>query len=676
GNGTIYRTFGMDCNNNLIDITNPDEEDIQIDHLFTNEDVENLNLRLVRVRLQRIRVKTNPNNNWVSFDENKEVHRFVRYVYLRVDGVREVFFADPVPHDMRETMVYDELHRLVAMEDPDRGLAEFIYDDEDKLRFSQDARQAALGHFSYVSYDAQGRSIETGEYRGNSYYFPSTLRPPSPPPGSLSVDLIRNQLDGLPSSDRADETHFTFDEIATNFPNSVGSNYESTFVEGRVSMSKNEEHTTWYKYDHKGQLVAAVQEYPEIGLKTFDYQYDFFGRLTQATYQKGDASEEFVHLYSYDNNGDLRTIETKEGTDLPKLHAAYDFYKLGQLKRTELGESLQGIDYVYTIDGALKAINHPSLNLADPGKDGYLGANIGFGKDVFGLALDYHTTDYVRKGTYINYGRDEGGLDQFDGRIKSVRWNTRGTSIQPPVNLQHMYSYQYDWKQQLTDATYGYYFPFSLVNNNSGDGDYDNPKYGVFNANTDTAYKVQNISYDANGNILTLHRKNGAGADMDNMTYIYEHPDFLANNSAYTTATNKLRYVTDAAGFLDMGDVQNQQVDNYIYNANGEIEKDLEKNISLVYNSFGKLDEIRNYAGDRLVMSFTYDELGNRISKTTYDINGAPEKSTTYVREPGGIILATYEKDYAASNPSLNLEEYMLDGGQLGIYYPGGSQYV
>ncbi|MEL6867006.1 MAG: RHS repeat-associated core domain-containing protein, partial [Bacteroidota bacterium] len=675
GDGYIYRTFGLDCNGQLVDITDPDEEAIELDHFYSHEVIENWDFRLVRTRLKRTRVKTNPNSNWVNFDETKDLHRFIRYVYLRVDGVKDIYFNDPIPHDMKETVVYDELYRIVAMEDPDRGLSEFIHDDEDKLRFSQDARQAALGHFSYISYDARGRVVETGEYQGTSYYFPSTLRPPSPPGGALSVDLIKNQLDGLPSADRVDETYLTYDEIGPNFPGTVGPDYESTFVEGRVAMSKNDEHTTWYKYNHKGQLVAAVQEYPDLGLKTMDYTYDFYGRLTESTYQANDATETFTHLYSYDNNGDLRTIETKEGTALPKLHAAYEFYELGELKRTELGEKLQGIDYTYTIDGALKAINHPTLGAYDPGNDGFIGDHPDFAKDVFAMALDYHTLDYVRKGTFFNYGRDESATDAKDGRIKSIRWNTRN-NIQAPTNLQHMFSYEYDWKQQLNSATYGYYFPFSIVNNNKGKGGYDAPAHGNFTANANAAFEVDNITYDANGNILSLSRKNDSGEDLDDMTYIYEHPDYLANNGAYTNATNKLRYVVDAAGFLDQGDVQNQQVDNYIYNANGEIEKDLEKDISLVYNSFGKLDEIRNYAGNRLVMSFLYDEAGNRINKTTYDATGAPEKSTTYVREPGGIVLATYEKDYAASNPSLDLSEYMLDGGQLGIFYPGGNQYV
>ncbi|MEL6865014.1 MAG: polymorphic toxin-type HINT domain-containing protein [Bacteroidota bacterium] len=676
GDGFIYRTFGLNCNSTLIDLTDPAEEVIQIDHFVSDDVIANNNLQSVKVVLVNTMVKTDPNANYGGFNVTNEIHRFVRYVYLRLDGEREVFFDQPIPHTMKETVVYDDLNRVSALNDPDRGLIEYVYDDEGKIRFSQDARQWSEGYFSYYSYDERGRVIETGEYRGeNTHFFPSSLRPISASTSSVSLYNIRNQLDGLPSTNRADQSFMVYDEQATNFPTSGATGYEAAFVEGRLAMTKNDDHTTWYKYDHKGQLVAAIQEYPEVGLKTMDYEYDCFGRLTKTIYQKNNTSEKFDHLYNYDSNGDLKTIETKKGTELPKLHASYDFYKLGQLKRTELGEDLQGIDYTYTIDGALKAINHPGINSYDPGKDGYTGSHSTFAKDVFGMAIDYHSQDYVRKSTYFNYGQNQSANDYFDGRIKSIRWKTRG-GVATPSGQQHMFSYEYDWKQQLTGATYGWYAPNNTTNNISGIGGFSNPAHGAFLPNSNQAYKVQNISYDQNGNILSLHRKNDTGEDLDNMTYVYEHPDFSAYNGAYTTPTNKLRYVIDAAGFLDQNDVQNQQVNNYNYNDNGEIQSDKEKDISLIYNSFGKVDEIRNYLGTKLVMSFTYDEYGQRIAKTTYDASGNPEKATLYVREPGGTVAATYEKEYTVSSPTYGLSEYMLDGGQLGIFYPAGIQYV
>ncbi|MCO6466436.1 MAG: hypothetical protein J5I53_07465 [Bradyrhizobiaceae bacterium] len=63
----------------------------------------------------------------------------------------------------------------------------------------------------------------------------------------------------------------------------------------------------------------------------------------------------------------------------------------GTHQRLELGQdSVQGIDYAYTINGWLKGINMPSLQPDhDPGGDGAeSGPNTGFARGAFGMA--YH----------------------------------------------------------------------------------------------------------------------------------------------------------------------------------------------------------------------------------------------------------------------------------------------
>ncbi|MEL6867232.1 MAG: hypothetical protein AAFP19_22595, partial [Bacteroidota bacterium] len=671
GTRKIYRTLGMDCNFILVDLTPADANNTQFDYFVSDDVISDLDLKEVKVQLHRTRAKTKPENDFWYINPSNQAHRFVRYIYLRLDGQREVIFDEAIPHTMTETIVYDDLNRVTATEDPDRGVVEYMYDQEDKLRFSQDARQAELAYFTYYSYDDRGRLVETGEYRDSNYYFPAVIHENvSFPVGGISLASIVELNDGLPASPREDWTQFVFDEEGPSFPANYP-DYKAEFVEGRVSMSRNSTHSTFYKYNHNGQLVASLKKYPELGLKTVDYQYDCFGRLVQSTFQQTDATEKFSHLYSYDLNGQIRTVETQKANELPKLHSSYEFYKLGQLRRTELGDNLQGVDYTYTVDGALKAINHPSLYSYDPGRDGYSGNHSDVAKDVFGMTIDYHSNDYVRKGTRINYGQDNLANDFHDGRIKSIRWNTRN-DLQSAFAREHMFVYEYDWKQQLTDAQYGQYIVNFQVNNNQGNGGFSNPVHGAYLQASGGAYEVQGITYDANGNILSLERQNDSGEDLDHLSYIYEH----STVAGYSEDTNKLRAVKDDAGFLDQGDVQDQDDNNYTYNPNGEIIGDLEKDIHLIYNSFGKVDFIRNHANTRNVMHFTYDEMGNRMSKTTYDVNENPEKTTFYVREADGTIIATYEKDYADTHPLPELEEYMLDGGQLGIHYPAGNQYV
>lgn len=60
-------------------------------------------------------------------------------------------------------------------------------------------------------------------------------------------------------------------------------------------------------------------------------------------------------------------MKTKGTSDTSfKTQAIYRYYEHGPLKRVELAENLQGIDYVYTLQGALKSINHPNLDGNDP----------------------------------------------------------------------------------------------------------------------------------------------------------------------------------------------------------------------------------------------------------------------------------------------------------------------
>jgi hypothetical protein len=62
------------------------------------------------------------------------------------------------------------------------------------------------------------------------------------------------------------------------------------------------------------------------------------------------------------------------------------------LKRVELGDQLQGIDYVYNINGWLVSINNPDTRPdKDPGRDGQAGSpHANFRKDAFGMIIDYY----------------------------------------------------------------------------------------------------------------------------------------------------------------------------------------------------------------------------------------------------------------------------------------------
>jgi len=111
----------------------------------------------------------------------------------------------------------------------------------------------------------------------------------------------------------------------------------------------------------------------------------------------------------------------------------YD-YPHDPLKRAEYGEDgVQGLDYVYTIHGWLKGINHPALHRdwsLDPGGDDGTGTTA---SDAFGMMLRYYEGGFIRTSTPSNgYDSREvssampkyhleapGGKNLYNGNISS-----------------------------------------------------------------------------------------------------------------------------------------------------------------------------------------------------------------------------------------------------------------
>ena len=116
--------------------------------------------------------------------------------------------------------------------------------------------------------------------------------------------------------------------------------------------------------------------------------YDFLGNVLTVSNLVYDVNakllHQFYHEYEYDADSRLIKAYTRqEQNGSRRLRASYEYYLHGPLKRIELGDDLQGIDFVYNIQGWLTHINHPDPT-QDPGGD----AN-----DVFGMVLDYYESD-------------------------------------------------------------------------------------------------------------------------------------------------------------------------------------------------------------------------------------------------------------------------------------------
>jgi HAMP domain-containing protein len=328
------------------------------------------------------------------------------------------------------------------------------------------------------------------------------------------------------------------------------------------------------------------------------------------------------------------------------------YYKHGPLARTEIGDlKVQGIDYPYTLQGWIKAVNANTLNPNnDMGNDG----SNGFGKDAFGYSLHYNSNDYKAIGGSSSeqflsaVASGASSADLFNGNISKM-----ATAISGMADLTK--TYQYDELNRLASS--------KTYENGS-----ETHKYN-------TGYQ-----YDANGNIKKLERNgnNSGNLAMDNLTYHY------AQDGNGNTLNNRLLHVNDAvsAGDYDV-DIDDQgtsyaqnnpATQNYKYDKIGNLISDKQEEIAeIVWNVQGKVQEIKRTANsDKPDLLFQYDAMGNRISKTVIypnTIDDVKELTTYYVRDAQGNVMAVYEKKKKDNNiEELYLaEQYLYGSSRLGM---------
>jgi len=215
---------------------------------------------------------------------------------------------------------------------------------------------------------------------------------------------------------------------------------------------------------------------------------------------------------------------------------------------------------------------------------------------------------------------------KYNGNISRLTWTTLGTI--------RGYDLVYDPLDRLTSATYG----------ETGSLQTNRNRYS-------TTY-----TYDKNGNILTLSRRGlrdgGSYGLVDNLTFTYSGNQVtrIEDSSNDPTYNGAFNFVDGAS-----------QTNEYTYDANGNMTKDLNKNIlSIQYNllnlpqnmSFGNgntAEYAYNAAGERLSASY-----GNLTSGVTFYY------SANYFYTYGSISNILIDGGYITLNGSTPIYHYYL----------------
>jgi RHS repeat-associated protein len=534
---------------------------------------------------------------------------------------------------------------------------EYLYKKDGKIRFSQneEQRNANPTRYSYTNYDKVERPTESGEFTAGAtaILFNS--------PAMLAILENSDADGGLPGASGAKSERIStlYDEKDTGVPLSR----VQRFVAGSVSRTKKENvATTWYSYDELGRVEWMIQDIVGLGVKTIDYRYGPTGAVQEVAYQKGNT-DDFTHFYEYDKDNRLKKVYTTRETlvydKLGKLtnpgitysssgeiqdpgilehQATYHYYLHGPLKRVELSTrqrdntmvTLQGIDYLYTVDGSLKSINHASP-AKDPGGDG---TSTSTKPDAFGMTLDYYPNDYVgAAGGAESISTSAAYVDQYSGLIKANRWHG---PVEPDKQL--AYAYQYDQRNQFSKADWG------------------TVTGSLFTRNVLQPYYEAVGGYDANGNISNLQRNGNVLKPISN----FKH-DFSYNYKPYT---NMLQTITQPNA---------QTFRSYQYNDLGQMTQEVEGATSkfVTYDVTGKVVGVyADAAKTQPITLFTHDDRGFRVAKTSFDENFAESFKTWYVRDNSGNEVCTYVQDMVLAEPPSAREVPLYGSGKLGLYMP------
>ena len=439
---------------------------------------------------------------------------------------------------------YDGRNRCIWKKLPGAGYMEMVYDNADRLVFSQDGNQRALtsGNWTYYKYDGLNRLTEQGTCTNKVTTSGTNV-------------LVQHFYDSYAFRSQAGFNN-------SNFPDDASGNGKGALTASVATVlgSSNKIYTAYY-YDIKGRVVKTVQSNPLGGYDVAATVYTFTNKPATVTHThtaSGKTTRTEVYTYSYNHADRLLKVEhTLGGTKITLADYAYD--NLGRLQSKSLhGSATNKLTYAYNVRGWLTGISGSKFT----------------------------------QNLYYNTGT---GTAKYNGSISSMTWKAGNESTI------RGYKFTYDGLSRLMNATYG-------------------ETAGI---NTNTNRFSENVTgYDKNGNIKTLQRYGQTAASSYG----------LIDNLTFTLAGNQLSRVDDAAaasayngGFEFKDGVK--QANEYTYDSNGNLTKDLNKGISTITYNVLNLPNMVTFS-DGSTIAYTYGADGTKL-KTVHK-TGSTTTTTDY----------------------------------------------
>lgn len=502
---------------------------------------------------------------------------------------------------------YDSRHNCIYKRLPGCDPVYYIYDKAGRCVLSQDGEMRNSGKWSFHLSDVYGRMAVTG-ICSNSFTYTNE------PFKNVVVTAYRSSASGN-----------ILGYLVTNFSPSQPTAYSANYYDDYSFISSAVPPPLSY-------MTPPSEYYGTLGLTTPR------GLLTGTAIGRINSSGVSGYNYSaiyYDDKG--RIIQTRGSNHMGGFDYEYTGYTYNDnvLKRQHVhsasGMSTQTETYTYEYNintGLLEQTKHKLNTNSEVTLHQYTYSDIGqlTGKTNGGITSAVETFTYnVRswlktisstlfsESLYYNdtYG---GSTAQYGGNVSAMTWNadskTRG------------YKFTYDTFSRLTKAQY------------------------MENGSTSTHYDTE-YTYDKMGNITTLKR-NGKLNDtsyppIDNLTYTYTGNQVTRiDDSGYTPSyTGAFNFVNGAT-----------QSNEYTYDKNGNLTKDLNKNISSISYNLLNLPSNITYSSGKSA-AYIYDATGKKL-RTSYK---ASASATAVPTDYCGNMI--YENGV--------LKQILVDGGYMTV---------
>lgn len=410
-------------------------------------------------------------------------------------------------------------------------------------------------------------------------------------------------------------------KIRQTDPSGFTSNYSFTSENQVQSISNRNGHTSFYEYDAENNIIKIT--HPDGTFQAMTY--DAYGNVESFTSENGEA-----YSFTYNSFGNLTSIVYPVGTETFEYDSRGNMNKITNAVNEVTIMEHDARNRVISVEDNLGRVRNYTY-------DG--NGNVTSENNLNGVVFDY-TYDPMNRlasvtieGATTSYEYNHLGnltsIKDPSGGVTSYTYDDRGLLESESDPLGNAWSYQYDKNQNL----------LSKISPSGVELNYGHDAQNRISSKTYEAFS-ESFTYDKIGNLI-----NAVNDDV-NISYSYDSRnrliskkinnwnktvsytyDEVGNRTSMIDPNGNLTSYTYDAGNRLTSVVNSFGTTTFQYNSTGRMTRQDNPNgtyVTYTYSDVGRLTQISNFGSDNSIVSsyaYTYDNAGNRLSKTDHNGN-------------------------------------------------------